>query len=141
MAVAQNPETGGYYEDHKIEVGFCELHDGIFVGGRNLTNKLDPGRYPELKLKYDRLDKELEVTWNGVTSYVPSTNIKNYIPGKPRDRKIVQMGPPQVANVSATAQVATPATGILPKVTAQVETPMSHVHAGAGHGKTGQKGK
>lgn len=107
-----------------IEVGFAELHDTIFVGGHNLTNKLDTRAKAGLKLEYDKKEKELIVTWNKVTSHVPSTNIKHYIPGPAADRRIVQSAHPMVASVSGTAQV---------------ETPMSHVHAGHGHGKTGQK--
>src|SRR5690348_14979198 len=126
-----------------IEVGFAELHDAIFVGGKNLSAKLDTHRYPALHMVYDKAEKELIVTWQKVTAYVPSTNIKSYIPGRAPDRKIVQMGSPQVLNVSSTAQVETP--GMLPisrvVPTAQAETPTGHVHAGPGNGKKGIGGK
>lgn len=105
-----------------IEVGFAELHDAIFVGGKNLSAKLDTHRYPALQMVYDKPEKELLVTWNGVTANVPSTNIKSYIAGRAPDRKIVQMGSSQMANIAATAQV---------------ETPFGHVHAGPGKGKSG----
>lgn len=107
-----------------IEVGFAELHDGIFVGGKNLTAKLDANLNKGLKMIYDKDEKELQVTWNKVTAYVPFTNIKSYIPGAAKDRKIKQAASPMVATISHTAQV---------------ESPVSHVHAGFGHGKTGQE--
>lgn len=107
-----------------IEVGFAELHEGIFVGGKNLTAKLDCKQNSALSLVYDEKEKELLVTWNAVTAHVPFTNIKSYIPGETPDRKVAQKASPMVANVSSTAQV---------------ETPMSHVHAGFGHGQTGQE--
>ncbi len=105
-----------------IEVGFCELHDGIFVGGKNLTAKLDTQRTAGLKMLYDKKEKELLVTWNGVESHVVSTNIKHYIPGPAADRKILQTASPQISNIASTAQV---------------ETPFGHVHAGPGAGKSG----
>lgn len=104
-----------------IEVGFAELHGSIFVGGKNLSDKLDSHRYPELVMFYDKLEKELIVTWNKVTANIPSTNIKSYIPGKPANRRVVQMASPQIASIQS----------------AQVETPFGHVHQGPGAGKTG----
>lgn len=105
-----------------IEVGFAELHKPVFVGGKNLTARLDTNQYKELKLFYDKKEKELVVTWNNVVGRIPSTNIACYIEGKAPDRLQHQVASPQVAGVAFTAQV---------------ETPMSHVHAGHGHGKTG----
>lgn len=105
-----------------IEVGFAELHKPLFLGGKNHGEKLDSHRFPDLLMEYDKKEKELIVTYNHTVAYVPSTNVAYYHPGKAKDRKILQAGSPMVANISGTAQV---------------ETPMSHVHAGHGHGKTG----
>jgi len=107
-----------------IEVGFAELHNALFLGGKNHGLKLDSHRHPDLKMVYDKEEKELLVTWGGKLAHIPSTNVAYYHPGKPEDRKVVQMGSTMVAGISGSAQV---------------ETPMSHVHAGHGHGKTGQK--
>lgn len=104
-----------------IEVGFAELHNPLFLGGKNFGLKLDSHRHPELKIVYDKAEKELLVTWLGKTAFIPSANVAYYVPGKADDRKIVQVAAPQVAHVGS----------------AQVETPMSHVHRGEGHGKTG----
>ncbi len=126
-AAIELPESIAFeYGDPIVAVGFAELHDTIFVGGKNLSAKLDSHRNPGLVMQYNRVEKELIVTWNKVTSHVPSTNIKHYIPGVAADRKIVQPMHTQHAVISHTAQV---------------ETPMSHVHAGHGHGKTGLAGK
>ncbi len=109
-----------------IDVGFAELHGSIFVNGKNLTTKLDTHHNKALVMKYDAEEKELLVTWNGVTSHIPSTNIMHYIPGPAVDRKITQSSAPVTFNAP---------------VRAQVESPMSHVHAGPGHGQTGLAGK
>lgn len=106
-----------------IEVGFADLHKPLFVGGKNHGERLDCGRFPDLKMVYFPELKELHVTWGGTTTHVPSTNIANYTPGPAKNRRVVQSAAPQVAGVAFTAQV---------------ETPMSHVHAGHGHGKTGK---
>ncbi len=109
-----------------IDVGFAELHNALFLGGKNHGLKLDSHRYPDLKMVYDKDEKELLVSWQGKTAHVPSTNVAYYHPGKADDRKVNQTGSDMKANISGSAQV---------------ETPMSHVHAGYGHGKTGQKHK
>lgn len=106
-----------------VDVGFAELHNALFLGGKNFGLKMDPHRHGGLSLQYDTVEKELLVGWNKYKAHVPSANVAYYIPGAPQDRKIVQMGHPEVLGTSGTAQV---------------ETPMSHVHAGVGHGKTGR---
>ena len=71
-------------------------------------------------MEYDKAQKELIVTWNGKTSYIPSTNVASYMIGDGEDRRIVQQAHPMVSGIGS----------------AQVETPMSHVHAGPGKGRT-----
>lgn len=107
-----------------IDVGFAVLHNALFLGGTNLGQKLDTHHRPDLKMVYDRAEKELIVTFRGKTSYVPSTNVASYQPGPADDRKILQSATLSTLGSSRNAQV---------------ESPMSHVHAGYGHGKTGQK--
>ncbi len=124
-----------------INVGFVQLHDGIFVGKKNLGTKLDAKALATLKMTVDRASDELIVTWNSETTHVPLTNVKQWteIAGT-SDRKVVQYASPMVANVSQVAQVENP-TLMAPKAqsfTAQVATPTSHVHAGEGKGKTGK---
>ncbi len=124
-----------------VKVGFAQLHGDLFVNGRALAKGgvhhiLDPQHIAGLSMVYDTVEKELIVTYNGVTAHVPSTNVASYIPGTAPDRKIIQTTSPQVANIGH-AQVETPSTRVQ-NPQPQVETPMSHVHKGKGHGKTGQ---
>lgn len=104
-----------------IDVWFADLHKVLFLGGKNHGEKLDSYRFPDLKMQYDKKEKELVVSWKGATTHIPSTNIACYEPGLPKDRGIAQLASPMIANISGTAQV---------------ETPFGHVHAGPGKGKT-----
>ena len=113
-------------EDPPFKVGFAFLHTPLFLGGKNLSDKLDGHQRKELEMVYDKKEMELVVTWNKKTARIPSTNVAYYIPGDPEDRKIAGVHHPMVAGTSANAQV---------------ETPMSHVHAGPGAGKTGKSKK
>lgn len=110
----------------KVEVGYAALHNSLFLGGKNHQDKLDSFHNSGLKMVYDKVEKELIVTWTNPkgshVAHIPSTNVAYYIPGAAPDRKILQAGHTMHANISGTAQV---------------ETPMSHVHAGHGHGQTG----
>lgn len=108
-------------DDRILNVGFAKLHDDLFLNGKNFNKQLDGFRLPAVKMQYNLDEKELWVTWGNKTARIVSTNIAYYIEGAPEDRKIVQAGHAQVLGAS---------------VSAQVETPMSHVHAGLGHGKT-----
>lgn len=103
----------------KIQCCLADVKQAIFVGGKNFGTRLDPDKFLGLKIFYDRTEKELEVIWNGVSGFVPSSAIACYIPGEPKAR-IQQVSAPQVAGIFK----------------AQVDNPMSHVHAGPGHGKT-----
>lgn len=105
-----------------LDIGFAELHNPLFLGGKNFGLKLDSHRYPELKMQYDRKEKELCVSWLDKTAYIPSANVAYYIPGPATDRKVSQAASPQVLGIGS----------------AQVETPMSHVHKGQGFGKDGR---
>lgn len=104
----------------KIDLKFAELHNSLFLGGKNFGLKLDPGKLPGLKLEYDRAEKELLVYWKDHVGIVPSSNVATMTEGLP-EVKVPQQTHPMLSRISG----------------AQVETPMSHVHAGHGHGKTG----
>jgi hypothetical protein len=105
------------------EVGYAKLHDDLFLNGKNFGKGLDAKRHGGIKLVYDSDEKELLVTWMGKTAHVPSQNVASYCVGEAEDRKVNQVASPMVAGVSGSAQVG---------------TPMSHVHAGPGAGKTGK---
>jgi len=109
----------------RVDVTFAKLHDDLFFGGKSFGKRLELTNNGGLRMLYDKEDKELIVSWNGKTAHIPSTNIVSYSTDPSEDRKIVQMASPQVLGIGS----------------AQVETPMSHVHSGHGHGKTGQVAK
>ncbi len=108
-----------------LQLEMAELHSNIFVAGKNLGPKLQPKMTTGLKINYDRKEKELHVEWNGKTALVPVTNIVSMI---------------VMTKESALEPVVNPiaSAGPNPKVTAQYDSPMSHVFAGPGGGKTGQ---
>jgi hypothetical protein len=104
-----------------LNVSFAKLHDDLFFGGKSFGKRLEPLNNGGLKMVYDTEEKELLVTWGDKTTHVPSTNIASYSVGAVEDRKLVQMGSPMISGIGK----------------AQVETPMGHVQAGPGYGKTG----
>lgn len=113
-----------------IELEFCELHGPIFVKGTNLPPKLIPGDGPgmrrDIKLFYDRSHREVHVHFKDKVAIVPRENVASMVE-KSGETKFQDL-PISVEGLKMT----------LPKVTAQVDTPQSHVFAGAGHGKTGR---
>ncbi len=111
----------------KIDLKFAELHNPLFLGGKNLGLKLDHKKHPSISLVYDRAEKELLVTWNGETGIIPASNVSSMTPA------LINLSPPVVKTELPPRR--------LPgePFTAQVETPQSHVHAGPGHGSTGQE--
>ena len=112
-----------------IEVGFAELHKTLFLGGKNHGERLDSNRFPDLKIMLDEKTDRLIVSWKGHTTKVPMTNVANYTEGPGQNRRVVQQAHPMLSNIAEKAQL---------PFTAQVETPMSHVHAGPGSGKSGK---
>lgn len=104
-----------------LQLKFAEVKTPCFIGNKNHGLKLDPTRSGGLILQYDRKEKELHATYNNETVIIPSGDIARMIEGE-----VVMRAPDHhhtmYLNVSGTAQV---------------ETPMSHVHAGHGHGKSG----
>jgi hypothetical protein len=110
-----------------IELKFAELHNPLFLGGKNHQLKLDPAKEAGLKLEYDRAEKELIVTYSdGKTTTVgiiPSSNVACMVPGKVEGK--AHSFHPIVAGMQS----------------AQVDSPMAHVHAGPGKGQTGFSGK
>ena len=114
-----------------IDVYRADLHDVIFVGGKNLTGKLDarPKGTAGLKLQWDEEEDELVVTYQGETGRMPHTGVKIYFTSEGNEKhsglKEVNVHQTQHANPAARG--------------AQVSTPQGHVFAGPGAGKTGSK--
>ncbi len=65
-----------------IECKFVELHSPLFLGGTNLTAKLDHNRRSGLYMEYDRVEKELHVQYNGQWAIIPTNNIASMIPSQ-----------------------------------------------------------
>lgn len=110
-----------------IELEFAELHGPIFVAGTNLAAKLDPKKRTGLKIQYERKYQELYVTWNGKTAIVPKQNVACMIEAEVIKGKVEKQNAVE-EQVAAAMPIAT-------KITAQYDTPMSHVFAGPGGGK------
>lgn len=110
----------------KLELKFAELHSPLFLSGTNLQMKLDPSKRHGMSLTYDRTEKELLVEYKGELAIIPTTNVVSMTPkGKEPEKKQETKAPdPELA-----------------RSTAQVSSPQSHVHAGPGHGQTGQTRK
>lgn len=108
-----------------IPIQIAQLHSPIFVGGKNFSDKLQPLLIAGLQINYDRKEKELLIDYKGIKAIVPATNIVSMTPMTEEIKKGAVEAPvliPVAVN----------------KVTAQYESPMSHVFAGPGAGKTGQ---
>jgi hypothetical protein len=133
-----------------IDIDFAELHTALFLNGTNLQMKL----YTEgarkdnkgttihgragLTLRYDRAEKELLVTFNGVTAIIPSSNVASMtLPSKITApilthsqvaEKISNQIEAQKQSVVA-AEATVSRIGKLKQASAQVGNPASHVHA------------
>lgn len=112
----------GEMKKMRTEIKWAELHSPIFVGGTNLSAKLDPTKRTGLRMEYDEDLRHLYVTWNNATARIPEPSILSMIEGATKEDKPkpspVQGGKP---------------------IKAQVSTPQDHVHAGMGAGKTNSK--
>ncbi len=104
-----------------LSLKFCELHNAMFLAGKNFGLKLDPTKIVGLRLEYDRKEKELLVYWADEVGIIPSSNIAVMVPGKVEVR--VESLHPIVQG----------------KLKAQASSPLDHVFAGPGAGKTGKE--
>lgn len=125
----------------KIVLSFAELHAPLFLAGKNFGMKLDGHKHHGIVLTYDREFKELWVTWKDTSgkshdAIIPLSNVASMTPF----REAPETAKEKLAKAT-TAPKADQPFGYDPakyKTTAQVSTPQSHVHAGPGHGDTGQ---
>ena len=107
----------------KIDIEWAELHSPLFLNGTNLQMKLDPTKRVGLKMAYDEDKGHLFVSYGGKTARLPQSSVLCMVEAEVR------------------APVEAKKTKPLQTLNAQVETPMSHVHAGPGAGQTGLGGK
>jgi hypothetical protein len=110
-----------------LELEYAELHGPFFLKGTNLPAKLvvgdGPGKRRDIKLFYDRVERELYVHFKDTVGIVPRENVAC----------MVEKGA-ELIELSKKTPIAAQA-----RVSAQVEGPQSHVFAGAGHGKSRDK--
>lgn len=108
----------------KTEIEWFEVHAPLFINGCNLGVKIDRKTKGGVGIWYDEEKRHLFVTYNGKTARIPEPSILSMIEAAPatQPKIVVNQG---VASFNPHA--------------AQVESPMSHVHAGLGHGQTGQE--
>ncbi len=97
-----------------MKVSYAQLHHPLFLGGKNHGEKLF--NRAGLELEYNRTEKELKVTYNNKTQYIPSTNVASYEPWV--EEKVEKAAAP------------------MGKIKAQASDPTAHVFAGLGNGKT-----
>lgn len=114
-----------------IDVYRADLHDVVFVGGMNLTQKLDTRQRAGTKrvdaLQWDEEEDELVVTHQGEVGRMPHTGVKIYftVDDNPNEAKVVEKSPHKDQKMPDIGK-------------AQVSTPQSHVFAGPGAGKVGK---
>jgi len=99
-----------------VNMKFAELHDSLFLAGTNFPKKLNPALKQGLMLAWDKEERFLYVSYNGETTWVTETAVKNMTPGEPVRK--VEAPPP-----------------VRPPVQAQASTPTAHVFEGKGGGK------
>jgi len=137
----------------KANVTWAKLHSPLHYNATNFGDTLDPEKRNGLKLTMDYENDRLMVGWNGKIGFLPRSSIMVWEEGEPSKRqkvveeikqavagaKVVHPGmEPQTRMAQMAAPAPQPAQPVIAKsITAQVESPMGHVHAGPGKGKTG----
>lgn len=96
------------------------LHNSVRIAGKNFSQRLDPAECVGLEISADLKTGLISASYMGETAIIFQPD--HVVFGDIKERKIVNMPHPQVANIGS----------------AQVETPYGHVHAGPGKGKTGK---
>ena len=104
-----------------LQIKFAELHNPLFLAGKNFGTKLDPSKLTGLKMEYERDLKEFYIHWSGEKAILPLTSVSYMLEGE------AKVTPPQAHHPQ-----------IVGIASAQVSTPYGHVHEGPGAGKTGK---
>lgn len=108
----------------KTKIEWAELHAPLFLAGTNLGLKLDPKKRSGLTLEYDEEKRHLYAGFNEKSARIPESSVLS----------MVEAGP-----VAVVPKHPFPTPPQAKPFEAQVETPLSHVHAGPGKGQTGQE--
>lgn len=107
-----------------IPVKIAMLHSPLFLAGKSFPASLDPTKVSGLKIEYDDKHDKIFVTFNGQRAVMPTTSTAYWIEGEPVRQSIDPYR--QAANAPVIRQ----------PVSAQVESPQSHVFDGPGAGKS-----
>lgn len=111
----------------RTKIDWAELHAPLFLNGTNLGQKLDHKTKGGVSMEYDEDKRHLFVTYGDKTARVPETSVLTMVEAP------VNIDKPARPDLYPSHRPA------FDPNAAQVETPMSHVHAGPGHGQTGQE--
>lgn len=117
----------------------AKLQTTVFIGKTNLQMDLDPQKRKGMRLLADDESQTLYVDFNGEIGRVPYTDIVSMIPEnqslfrKVFDHEYEQLKITTFPTVASIEPMDLPKKG-RPK--AQASSPMDHVHAGLGAGKT-----
>ncbi len=114
----------------RTKIEWAELHAPLFLAGTNLGLKLDPTKRGGLTLDYCEEKRHLYASFGGKTARIPETSVLSMV-------EAPLLTKAEVAHIVAHQN--NPLAQIPGLDSAQVSTPMSHVHAGPGAGQTGQE--
>lgn len=109
----------------KIKIKTAYLHNTFLLSGKNFGPTIESEKITGIDMVYDQIEKELWLTYKGITGFAPSTNVSFLVPLQTALENVLQSEPPTIQSRA--------------KKTAQVSTPTGHVFEGPGHGQTGQK--
>ncbi len=120
----------------RTPIKWAEVHGSLFLAGSNLLTKLDPVKRVGLRLEYDEVKRHLYVHYKDEILRVPETSVLGMVEDVPVSiTERIERGQREFTeHVKLETEAA-----LRIAVNAQVSTPMSHVHAGPGHGQTGQE--
>lgn len=90
----------------KIDIKTAELHNPLFLGGVNFQMKLDISKRVGTTMTYDRVEKELIVTYNGNVAIIPSSNVASMCPVNPADVGVAVQAPSRTHKTLSPAIVA-----------------------------------
>jgi len=88
-----------------MKLKFAELNNPLFFAGINFGTKLDPNKRAGIGLDYDRIEKELIVTFNNRSCIIPRENVSSMEPGEPEKKTVKAPAPATGKPIKAQVQV------------------------------------
>lgn len=126
----------------RTKIDWAELHAPLFLAGTNLGQKIPKAEHKNhIHMEYDEEKRHLYVTYNKKTCRIPETSVLSMVE-PPMDSPIGEIRVFRGEVPTYIPSEAHPGLEPLPQAAPpQVETPMSHVHAGPGKGQSGRGGR